>query len=922
MKVGNDFYGITRLGGSAACGGLGCGTVFRLAGSGNVTTLFAFPQVGGSFPEAASLVYHDGDAALYGVMRSAAPCGPQPQQPSLLGQCGAIFRLAMNGDFRTLFSFSGSLDEGSWPLALLVGNDGHLYGATATGGIECVPGFTCGTVFRVTLLGDRTTLHAFEGGTLGASPNTLVLGSDGDLYGTMSTCFDTSVSCDRAFRIALGEPPLANLRMKSFTAPARAAAGATITLRDSVANAGDGPSSQSSTTYAWSANGSLLGATPLGGRNLPQLGVGSTSAGQLAATLPEQPGIYTLFAWADSAHLVQETREYDNVKGRDIIVGPDLQSKKIFPLGGSAIELSPAAPTSATPTTINVYTANVGGGTAGPSVTRLYRSKRGVLSDAVLLAEFGIGAVGSLEHHHSTVSLLLPPGDYFLLAVVDATQQVTEAREGTLFKLRVSVALDLRSHLLPNNGRAGSLTAGPDHAVWFSAARCEDPGCVGPRRHESIGRITADGAITEFPLPLTDITAGAGTYGVTTGPDNALWFTQIRGNNIGRLTTAGALTLFPLPPTLSNPYLITSGPDGALWFTASDAIGRITTAGVVTRYPLPSNSTPVKVVTGPDGALWFSMLGRNTIGRMTTLGVLTERTLPPSCMPLGLAVGADAALWFTCLGGNTIGRLTLAGAISTFGCLRQTAAPPISRLARTGPCGSPSKGPARSAVSPRMGSSRSTPRARARSHTTSSRRPLASGSPTRSTSATSVSLPALRSDRPYSSAVRAEADSGPTAVCARRCGQPRPWTTIRRGNRLPDASGAGHGIRHRCDGGGADVCTRATGTPRPRLHRHQHRERARRSGTSARDDGAYLVHLLYDHERNSPNRAAGHIHFRWSARPAHASRWSSAIWTTCGTAGPGSVAGELKTVAISPDGADAGRPCRPRRCPATACASR
>src|SRR5579859_4753301 len=30
-------------------------------------------------------------------------------------------------------------------------------------------------------------------------------------------------------------------------------------------------------------------------------------------------------------------------------------------------------------------------------------------------------------------------------------------------------------------------------------------------------------------------------------------------------------------------------------------------------------------------------------------------------------------------------------------------------------------------------------------------------------------------------------------------------------------------------------------------------------------DGTILVHLTYDHERSSPNRAAGHIHFRIEA---------------------------------------------------------
>ena len=35
-------------------------------------------------------------------------------------------------------------------------------------------------------------------------------------------------------------------------------------------------------------------------------------------------------------------------------------------------------------------------------------------------------------------------------------------------------------------------------------------------------------------------------------------------------------------------------------------------------------------------------------------------------------------------------------------------------------------------------------------------------------------------------------------------------------------------------------------------------------------DGAYRVYLLYDHERDSPNRAAGHIHFRLVGTPARA----------------------------------------------------
>ncbi len=67
-------------------------------------------------------------------------------------------------------------------------------------------------------------------------------------------------------------------------------------------------------------------------------------------------------------------------------------------------------------------------------------------------------------------------------------------------------------------------------------------------------------------------------------------------------------------------------------------------------------------------------------------------------------------------------------------------------------------------------------------------------------------------------------------------------------------------------------------------------------------DAVVNVHLLYDHERDSPNRAAGHFHFLLEGDPGASFtlefRNLDNIWN--GT--PGSVARELKTAVISPDG--------------------
>src|ERR1700733_12776761 len=76
---------------------------------------------------------------------------------------------------------------------------------------------------------------------------------------------------------------------------------------------------------------------------------------------------------------------------------------------------------------------------------------------------------------------------------------------------------------------------------------------------------------------------GNGPWAIATGPDGALWFTELQANKIGRITTAGPITEFAAPTASSGPRSIVAGPDGALWFTeeAADKIGRITTSGTI-----------------------------------------------------------------------------------------------------------------------------------------------------------------------------------------------------------------------------------------------------------------------------------------------------------------------------------------------------
>jgi streptogramin lyase len=205
----------------------------------------------------------------------------------------------------------------------------------------------------------------------------------------------------------------------------------------------------------------------------------------------------------------------------------------------------------------------------------------------------------------------------------------------------------VQEFVIPLGSQPQDIRTGPDRALWFTESGSN-----------KIGRITTDGAFTEFVTPAGE------PYAITVGPDGALWFTDVGNFSIGRITTAGAITEFAIAPN-SNPISITAGPDGALWFTEAFArkIGRITTDGVITLFPL--SEQPGGITAGPDGALWFD--AGNQIGRITTAGVITDLfPVPTASAYLSITVGSDGALWFTEFQGNKIGKITTAGAVTEF----------------------------------------------------------------------------------------------------------------------------------------------------------------------------------------------------------------------------------------------------------------
>jgi uncharacterized repeat protein (TIGR03803 family) len=189
-----NFYGTTYGGGTPNCGtnGQGCGGIFKMDTSGNVTMLYAFSGVGsdGAYPTAPLIQATDG--YLYGTTSGGGQSG-----------LGTIFRSDTSGNISVLHSFSGS--DGEYPFAGLVqATDGSLYGTASLGGntTSCAAeaaALGCGTVFKIDHSGTFTSLHAFVGVDGDYPAAGLIQALDGNFYGTTWAGGDLSCSIDYIF---------------------------------------------------------------------------------------------------------------------------------------------------------------------------------------------------------------------------------------------------------------------------------------------------------------------------------------------------------------------------------------------------------------------------------------------------------------------------------------------------------------------------------------------------------------------------------------------------------------------------------------------------------------------------------------------------------------------------------------------------
>jgi uncharacterized protein YceK len=196
-----------------------CGTVFKLTPNGNGTyghsVLYRFAGASdGANPNAG--VVSDSMGNLYGTTFYGGGGGSCVGGFTANGGCGTVYKLTPNGNGTytetVLYGFTGGSD-GANPFAGLISDAmGNLYGTTQYGGgsSNCIGGFGCGTVFKLTPIGSgtyaETVLYRFTGGTDGSGPlASLFADGMGNLYGTTAQQNGPGSGAGTVFKLSLSQ---------------------------------------------------------------------------------------------------------------------------------------------------------------------------------------------------------------------------------------------------------------------------------------------------------------------------------------------------------------------------------------------------------------------------------------------------------------------------------------------------------------------------------------------------------------------------------------------------------------------------------------------------------------------------------------------------------------------------------------------
>jgi hypothetical protein len=159
---------------------------------------------------------------------------------------------------------------------------------------------------------------------------------------------------------------------------------------------------------------------------------------------------------------------------------------------------------------------------------------------------------------------------------------------------------------LPLGFNARGITLGPDGNMWVG--NFSTPG--------SVARITTGATPALDPLAGFPVPAGT-PIDVIGGSDGNVWYAG-QGTTVGKVAPDGTATAFTSKGV--DPFGVTLGPDGAVWFAEfqANAVGRVGTDGTTSEVTgMTAGAGPRYVASGPGNTIWFTEETGNRVGRVT-----------------------------------------------------------------------------------------------------------------------------------------------------------------------------------------------------------------------------------------------------------------------------------------------------------------
>jgi uncharacterized repeat protein (TIGR03803 family) len=174
-----NFYATTA---GAGEGDGSVGNVVRITPDGEISSIYSFCSkplcADGEYPETSPILGSDGN--FYGVTVQGG------SDLNNAGGWGTVYKITLDGQLTTLYTFCtvSPCADGANPVGIMQAADGNLYGVTSSAG----GGYNAGTLFKITTTGEFSIVHSFcslancaDGWEPGSAP---IQGIDGSLIGT------------------------------------------------------------------------------------------------------------------------------------------------------------------------------------------------------------------------------------------------------------------------------------------------------------------------------------------------------------------------------------------------------------------------------------------------------------------------------------------------------------------------------------------------------------------------------------------------------------------------------------------------------------------------------------------------------------------------------------------------------------------